>query len=68
MREDRVDARLYKYERQVIEGKLEMVGRMLQFTRQMDMLMYSEGSVESLAKKFLEGDYHLDGDGSPQND
>ena len=59
-REDRVDARFYKYERTVTEGKLDMVGRLLQFTRQMDMLMKTEASVNVLAKSFLEGNYQLD--------
>jgi pyruvate,water dikinase len=62
VREDRIDARLMKYERGVIEAKLDMVGRVLQYTRQMDMLMKSEASVEALAKCFLEGNYHLDDD------
>jgi pyruvate,water dikinase len=51
---------LYKYECPVIEEKLEIVGRLLQFTRQMDMLMRSEASVEAIAKNFLAGNYHLD--------
>ena len=40
------------------EGKPEK--RLLQFTRQMDMLMRSEASVEAVAKGFLEGNYRLD--------
>jgi pyruvate, water dikinase len=60
VQEDRVDARLYKYERPVVEEKLGIVGRLLQFTRQMDMLMRSEASVEAIAKNFLAGNYHLD--------
>jgi pyruvate, water dikinase len=57
---DRVYARFQKYPREVIEEKLEMVGRLLQFTRQMDMLMNSEASVEMVAKNFLSGNYHYD--------
>jgi pyruvate, water dikinase len=57
---DRVYARFQKYPREVIETKLEMVGRLLQFTRQMDMLMNSEASVEMVAKNFLSGNYHYD--------
>jgi pyruvate, water dikinase len=57
---DRVDARFQKYECPVIEEKLESVGRLLQFTRQMDMLMTTENSVELVAKNFLEGNYHYD--------
>jgi len=60
VREDRVDARFYKYERTVTEEKLDMVGRMLQFTRQMDMLMHCDATVDALAQSFLSGDYDLD--------
>jgi pyruvate,water dikinase len=54
---DGVNARYDKYEAALILEKLDKVGRMLQFTRQMDMLMRSEGSVEALAGRFLEGNY-----------
>lgn len=57
---DRVDARLQKYEASVIKEKLDIVGRLLIFTRQMDMLMNSEESVETMAGHFLSGNYHLD--------
>jgi pyruvate,water dikinase len=59
---DRVDARLMKYEAPVLEEKLDLLGRLLQFTRQMDMLMVSEASVELVAKNFLQGNYRLDMD------
>jgi len=57
---DRVDARVQKYECAVIAEKLELVGRLLQFTRQMDMLMTSEASVEAVTKNFLAGNYRLE--------
>ena len=57
---DRLYARFLKYPQEIIEAKLEMVGRLLQFTRQMDMLMHSETSVEMVAKNFLAGNYHYD--------
>jgi pyruvate,water dikinase len=50
---DRVDARLQKYASQVIEEKMELMGRLLNFTRQLDMLMTSEVSVEAVANNFL---------------
>jgi len=37
-----------------------MTGRLLQFTRQMDMLMTSEASIEILAENFLKGNYNLE--------
>jgi pyruvate,water dikinase len=61
---DRVSARFQKYERAIIEEKLEMVGRLLQFTRQMDMLMDREASVGFVADAFLRGDYRLKNWGS----
>ena len=57
---DRVDARLQKYEAPVIQDKLDLIGRLLIFTRQMDMLMTSEASVEAVAQNFLKGNYSLD--------
>jgi len=57
---DRVDARFAKYPSENIAEKLELVGRLLIFTRQMDMLMKSETSVELVAKNFLEGNYNYD--------
>ena len=44
----------------VLEEKLDHLGRLLQFTRQLDMLMVSEASVELVAKNFLAGNYGLD--------
>ncbi|MBI4965633.1 MAG: phosphoenolpyruvate synthase [Desulfomonile tiedjei] len=60
VREDRVDARFYKYEGSVTADKLDLIGRLLQYTRQMDMFMRCEASVELLAKNFLAGNYTLD--------
>ena len=57
---DRVDARLQKYDSPVIQEKLDLIGRLLIFTRQMDMLMTSEAGVEAVAQNFLQGNYSLD--------
>jgi pyruvate,water dikinase len=57
---DRVDARLQKYPADVILEKLEAIGRLLIFTRQMDMLMAGEASVEAVAQNFLAGNYRLE--------
>jgi pyruvate, water dikinase len=57
---DRVNARFQKYEGAVIAEKLDLMGRLLQFTRQMDMLMQNEVAVECIAKAFLEGNYNLE--------
>ena len=62
---DMVSGRFQKFNQSATEEKLEMVGRLLQFTRQMDMLMANESSVEFVAKCFLEGNYHCDLTASP---
>ncbi|MGQ9654212.1 MAG: PEP/pyruvate-binding domain-containing protein, partial [Thermodesulfobacteriota bacterium] len=50
---DRVDARFQRYDQPTTEEKLELLGRLLQFTRQMDMLMASEASVSKVTECFL---------------
>jgi len=57
---DQVNARFLKYPCPVIAEKLEMIGRLLLFTRQMDMLMNSEYSVALVVNNFLAGNYRLD--------
>jgi pyruvate, water dikinase len=57
---DRVNARFQKYECPLITEKLDAMGRLLQFTRQMDMLMRNEAAVETIARAFLEGNYNLE--------
>ncbi|UCF92550.1 MAG: phosphoenolpyruvate synthase [Desulfobacterales bacterium] len=57
--EDCVTARFAKRTRQETEDRLDQLGRLLIFTRQMDMLMSEERLVESLASCFLEGNYQL---------
>lgn len=55
---DRIRARFQKYPRFEIASRLDQLGRLLIMTRQMDMLMVSEESVEVFATKFLNGEYH----------
>ena len=43
-----------------MEAKLDQIGRLLQFTRQMDMLMNTQASVETAARCFLSGNYRLE--------
>jgi pyruvate,water dikinase len=57
---DRVVGRLQKHETEVILEKLWIMGKLLQFTRQTDMLMVDEKSVEAMARCFLSGQYVLD--------
>lgn len=56
---EKVDARLQKYPKAYIEEKVDMLGRLLIFTRQLDMLMTSEESVRWAAENFLAGNYKL---------
>jgi len=57
---DRVTARFAKREPEVMEEKLDYLGRLLLFTRQMDMLMRSEESITYLADCFLKGEYNFE--------
>jgi pyruvate,water dikinase len=57
---DRVNARYQKHELHLMEEKLDIIGRLLQFTRQMDMLMTNEASIEVLAENFLKENYNLE--------
>jgi len=58
---DRVVGRFQKYDATVIEEKLWYMGKLLQFTRQTDMLMVDEASVKSMAECFISGKYVLEG-------
>lgn len=55
---DRVQARIQKYPRADMEGRLEQLGRLLIVTRQMDMLMVNEEAISIFADKFMRGEYH----------
>lgn len=52
---DRVSGRFQKFSPEVIAEKLGHMGRLLQFTRQTDMLMVSEESIEAMVGCFLSG-------------
>jgi pyruvate,water dikinase len=56
---DKVDARLQKYPKSYIESRIDILGRLLIFTRQLDMLMTTEQSVEWVAENFVAGNYKL---------
>jgi pyruvate,water dikinase len=57
---DRVTARMAKQETSYLEEKLDQLGRLLIFTRQMDMMMHTDAHVEHLTECFLNGNYCLD--------
>jgi len=56
---DRVTARYAKAEAPEIEKTLDQIGRLLIYTRQMDMLMHSDPLVQEMADCFLNGNYSL---------
>ena len=45
--------------RAMLAEKLDIIGRLFQFTRQLDMLMTDENSVGAVAKLFIEERYGL---------
>lgn len=55
---DRVNARYQKHEQHLIEDKLDLIGRLLQFARQMDVLMTDDAGVEVSVENFLVGNYN----------
>jgi pyruvate,water dikinase len=57
---DRVTARMAKQEDSYLEDKLDLLGRLLIYTRQMDMMMNTDAHIDRLTECFLEGNYSLD--------
>jgi pyruvate,water dikinase len=57
---DRVDAKIQKRSREEIGAALEMIGRMFQFVRQMDVAMSSDKTIAIIRDAFLSGNYRLD--------
>lgn len=65
---DAASAFLKKYEQAPTQEMLAMLGRLVLYTRQMDMLMHDSRMVDWLAQAFLQGNYNLDtkaAEGSP---
>jgi pyruvate,water dikinase len=59
---DRVNARYAKNISAHIVERLDILGRLLMYTRQMDMLMKSDEAIQVLARQFIEGNYALSSD------
>jgi pyruvate,water dikinase len=57
---DRVTARMAKQEDSFLAEKIDHLGRLLIYTRQMDMMMHTENHVAHLTECFLSGNYCLD--------
>jgi pyruvate,water dikinase len=56
---DQSFARFHKASAEVIAERLVHVGRLLQFTRQADMLMVNEACVDAMVESFLRGDAYF---------
>ena len=59
VRGDRVDARLKRGSVQELVEQLDQIGRLLQFTRQLDMLMDDDSVIQKVADAFLDERYDL---------
>lgn len=57
---DRVMAYLRKYDKGIIEHKLDMLGRLTLCALHLDMLMTSDSSVDWFVKAFLDGNYNFE--------
>ncbi len=57
---DRVMAYLRKYDKEIVENKLDMLGRLTLCSLHLDMLMTSDSSVEWFVRAFLEGNYNFE--------
>lgn len=57
MQGDSVKSRFQKYPKEDIADRLDQLGRLLQVTRQMDMLMVNEAAVSQFKEDFMNGIY-----------
>ena len=61
VKEDLVNASLQGADKNAIEEKLVMVGRILGFTRLLDAVMGADSMIPAVARAFMEGNYALNG-------
>ena len=59
---DLVVGRLWKYPRELLEEKLDLLGRLMGCARQRDMLMADDAIVDWYAAAFLAGNYKFEGE------
>ena len=59
---DLVVARLARYPQQLMEEKLDLLGRLMACARQKDMVMSDEKVMEWYTRAFLEGNYGFEGE------
>jgi len=58
-KDDLINGEISGIDQTAMQGKLVFLGRLLGFTRLLDMAMTSDSSAEQVAKAFMEGDYAL---------
>jgi pyruvate, water dikinase len=59
---DLVVGKLWKYPRELLEEKLDLLGRLMGCARQRDMLMADDAIVDWYAAAFLAGNYRFEGE------
>ncbi len=59
---DLVVGRLWKYPRELLEEKMDLLGRLMGAARQRDMLMADDAIVDWYAEAFLAGNYKFEGE------
>ena len=57
LRGDSLQSRFQKYDTATIEDRLDQLGRLLQVTRQLDMLMVSDAAIVQFKEDFMAGIY-----------
>jgi pyruvate,water dikinase len=56
---DLVNATLRKYNREAIEEKMDLLGRLMGCIRQLDVTMHSDKQIVSYVEEFMKGNYSL---------
>ncbi|MDR0239805.1 MAG: phosphoenolpyruvate synthase, partial [Deltaproteobacteria bacterium] len=57
LRGDSLQSRFQKYDTATIEDRLDQLGRLLQVTRQLDMLMVGDAAIVQFKEDFMAGIY-----------
>jgi pyruvate, water dikinase len=57
LKEDSITARIDGYDAEALEERLEMLGRLMMVSKQMDMIMLSEGAVDQFYEEFVTQGY-----------
>lgn len=55
VKEDVIDAVFVKYKQSTIEGKLEALGKLTAYTKQLDMVMYNDAITDMYIEEFVKG-------------